>query len=235
MRRATIFLPLLLLTVVTTGAHAQQESVISVTARGEVELPADLIRFTINLNAEAESPQQAYDLHKKRERVLVRLLDKYDIKDDQIRFEPISIQTVTTNRYEGSDRVKTYRTSQQVTLTLEDFTVYEKMQVTLVENDFDQFSGNFLSSEQKSGEDKALRRAMQEARRKAEIIASEGNIELASIQSVNHHENRFFPGRQRETMAMAAPDQQSLMNYDQTVVIEATVNVQYSILKKIPQ
>lgn len=213
-------------------AQQSQDNVISVTASGEVELPADIIQFNINLNAEADTPQQAYDLHKEREKVLVQLLDKYEIKEDNIRFQPISIQKRYQDEYvsgQGRERKEVFQTNQQVSLNLKDFEVYEKIQVTLIENSFDQFNGNFLSSDQSEGEDEALRQAMKEAQQKADIIAQEANIEIGGIKSINYHENQYYPSRQMETMAMKAADSQSLMKYEQTVVLQASVTIQYLI------
>ncbi len=215
----------------TVHAQSNGSNTVSVTAQGEVELPADIIQFNINLNAEGDTPQEAYNLHKKREKVLVRLLQKYEIKEENIRFQPLSI----SKRYEEDystgkrDRKEIFNTSQQVSLQLKDFDIYEKIQVTLIEHDFDQFNGTFLSTEQKQGEDEALRKALQKARQKAEIIAEESDITLGTVHNINYHESQFYPGRQRETMAMS-PDSQSLMQYQQTVVLQASVTIQFLIM-----
>ncbi len=215
---------------IISAVQAQQskDNVISVTANGEVELPADIIQFNINLNAEADTPQQAYNFHKKRETVLVQLLDKYKVQEDNIRFQPISINSRYTDEYINRKRKQVFQTSQQVSLNLKDFDTYEKIQVTLIENGFDQFSGRFLSSDQEEGEDEALRQAIQAAKDKATIIAEESNLQLGKIKSINYRQNQYRPSRQRESMAMRA-DSPGLMEYDQTVVLQASVTMEFSI------
>ncbi|MDZ7691259.1 MAG: SIMPL domain-containing protein [Balneolaceae bacterium] len=153
------------------------------------------------------------------------------MKESNIRFQPISINRSYTDEMvpgQGRERKEIFRTSQQVSLELSDFDIYEKIQVTLIENDFDQFSGNFLSTEQTEGEDEALRRAMQQAQKKAEIIVQEANLKLGGIQSVNYHDVQYMPRQQVESMAVRA-DSQSLMQYEQTVVVRASVTVQFLI------
>ncbi|MFH5832883.1 SIMPL domain-containing protein [Halalkalibaculum sp. DA3122] len=215
-------------------AQQPQDNIISVTASGEVELPADIIQFNINLNAEADTPQKAYELHKEREKVLVDLLDRYEVNEDQIRFQPISIQKRYTDEYVPGgerERKEIFQTKQQVSLALRDFEIYEQIQVTLIEHSFDQFSGNFLSSDQQQGEDEALRQAMRKAQNKVDIIAEEAGVVLGDIKSINYHESQYYPGQRMESMAMKAADSPSLMQYEQTVILEASVTIQYTIGK----
>ncbi|MDR8390532.1 SIMPL domain-containing protein [Aliifodinibius sp. S!AR15-10] len=226
----TLFSFFLIATI--SNAQQQQEHVVSITTSGEVELPADIIQFNINLNAEQDTPQKAYDLHKKREKVLVKLLDKYDVAEENIRFQPISINKGYTDEFragQGRERIPVYRTNQQVSLTLKNFDVYEKIQVTLIENGFDQFNGNFLSSDQTKGEDDALRQAIKEAKNKADIIAKEADLKLGGIKSINYQESQMYPRQQMETMAMRSADSQSLMKYDQTVILKASVTMEFII------
>lgn len=231
MYRTITFGTLFLILFTASQSFAQKDPVISVTGQGEVELPADIIQFNINMNAEGDTPQDAYNLHQKREKVLVQLLEQYDIQEKNIRFQPISINKSFTDEMvpgQGRQRKEIFRTNQQVSLELSDFDVYEKIQVTLIENDFDQFSGNFRSSEQVEGEDQALRNAIQQAQKKAGIIADEANLTLGDIQSINYHDVQYSPRGQLESMAMRA-DSQSLMQYEQTVVVRASVSIQFGI------
>ncbi|MDX1618933.1 MAG: SIMPL domain-containing protein [Balneolaceae bacterium] len=209
------------------------DHIISVTTRGEVELPADIIQFNINLNAEADSPQQAYELHTEREKVLVKLLDTYQIGEENIRFQPVSIRKNYRDNYRPGDsreRTVVYHTSQQVILRLKDFNAYEEIQVTLIENEFDNFSGSFLSSQREEGEESALRKAIGNARRKAEIIAKESGVRLGGIRQIRYGESQVFPAMEQEMMARAA-DSQSLMKFDQTVVVQASIRIDFFILQ----
>jgi len=220
---------LFLLLVAAQPAVAQQNTV-SVTASGTVQLPADIIQFNINLNAEADSPQRAYELHKKREKVLVQALDRHRIRDEDVRYSPVSIHRTRTGPFEGQqNRVTRYRTEQQVGLTLSDFEVYEQIQITLIENGFDSFNGSFQSSGQEKGEDDALRRAIREARRKATVIAEEADIRLAGIKHVEYVHEQVGPLSQMESRAMSLSAEPGLMDYGQTIAVRATVNVEFRI------
>ena len=220
MRVLLLAISLLLSTAV---AHAQ--NVININASAKVVVPADQISFSINLNAEAENPQEAYDLHKKREQVLVELLKKHDIKEEDINFEPISISRINRSQYSNSSK-DVVRTTQNVTLSLDDFDVYEQIQLTLIGNDFDEFNGNFMSSEAERGEEQALQQALTTAREKAATIAEATGLSISGIKDISYSYNQNGPRPLMERSAMKASD--SLMDFAQTVSVSANVSVTYN-------
>jgi len=220
MRVLLLAISLLLSTAV---AHAQ--NVININASAKVVVPADQISFSINLNAEAENPQEAYDLHKKREQVLVELLKKHNIKEEDINFEPISISRINRSQYSNSSK-DAVRTTQNVTLSLDDFDVYEQIQLTLIGNDFDEFNGNFMSSEAERGEEQALQQALTTAREKATTIAEATGLSISGIKDISYSYNQNGPRPLMERSAMKASD--SLMDFAQTVSVSANVSVTYN-------
>jgi len=213
---------------ITVGSTVAQNT-INISATSKVLVPADEIAFQININAEGDTPQQAYDLHKEREQVLVKLLKKHNIKEENINFEPISISRVTNSQY-GGERQDFVRTRQSVTLSLDDFDLYEEIQLTLIENDFDEFSGNFRSSETESGENEALKKALKIAREKANIIANETGLSISGIKDISYSYNQNGPRPMMEMAYQKSSD--SLMEFNQTVSISANVSITYKTLRK---
>src|SRR5690625_4354749 len=101
-----------------TRANSHHELTLNV--EGSVKIPADLIVFQITINAEGSTPDKAYDLHKKRESALVQLLEKYNISDKNIQYQPVSISK--QRRQTDSKNYETfYKTRQQATLTFSNF------------------------------------------------------------------------------------------------------------------
>ncbi len=201
---------------------------LSVSATAEVQLPADQIQFNINLNAEADSPQATYDLHKERERALVELLDRYEINEEDINYEPISISKNEPYNRDSENEV-TYQTRQMVRLVLTDFEAYEKIQIGLIEAGYDNFSGQFMATKSEEGKEEALRKAIQKAKQKAQTIAEESGFTLGSISAVSYNYQQVQPYAQ-ETMQLKAADSGSLMKYDQTVTVSATISMEFAIL-----
>jgi uncharacterized protein YggE len=219
MRVLTLFCSLFL---ISTVAQAQHE--ISINASAEVLVPADNIAFQINLNAEGDTPQETYELHKEREKVLIKQLKKHNVKDEDLNFEPISINKSYNGSYQN-EKNKRIRTHQRVTLTLDNFDVYEQIQITLIEHDFDEFSGNFMSSDAKQGKDNALKKALKIAREKADIIAKETGVTISGIKNISFSYSSRPPRPMMEMTASKSSD--SLMEFDQSVSVSANVSVTY--------
>ncbi|WP_372634695.1 SIMPL domain-containing protein [Fodinibius sp.] len=224
MRIFSLFLALFLF---TGGAIQAQENIISINSSASVEIPADRIAFHINLNGEAATPREAFDLHKEREEVLLELLKKHQIEEDDINIEPIAISRTNVHREDQEPRI---RTRQNVTLTLSDFDRYEEIQIALIESGYDEFNGNFVSSEAESGKDEALKEALKTAREKGELIAKESTLKLDGIQSIDFSYNQSPP---RPLMEMAAFQQDRsksslISEYGQSVSVSASVSVKYN-------
>lgn len=227
MRASLLTTFFLLLTLSLQAQQTRQNpSTIQVNATGEVQVPADLIQFNIQVNAEGSSPQQVYDLHKKRETRLVELLKEYGIADDRIRYRPVSISSVNENRRTAG--ALSVRTSQQVYLTLEDFEVYERIQLGLIEADFDQFSGSFSSTRADSARDEALAQALAEARRKASLIAREAGVPLGRILEITYGGDSY-PMERGMMMSEMAAGSADLMEFPQTVTLSSTVSIRFAI------
>lgn len=222
---------LFLLFLIPFTLSAQDPGVITISSEGSVELPADIIQFTVNLNAEGDSPQNAYNLHKQREKALVQLMEKYDIEDKNINFEPVSISKTNLGR-PYTEKESVYQTRQMVTLRLSDFEIYEQMQISLIEEGFDNFSGNFLSTEAAEGKDNALQRAIRAAKDKASIIANEAGIKVGNIVGIDYSHQQIGPvyARSQEMLSAQATDSQ-LMKYDQVVTVTANITIRFQIAR----
>lgn len=213
-----------------TGNTQPDPNTMSISAEGQVELTADIIQFNINLNAEADQPQKVYDLHKEREKALVELLKKYDVQEKNIQYEPISISKVSNGNRYGENEEDRYQTRQAVNLKLDDFEVYEKIQVGLIEHNFDSFNGQFLSSKAEQGKDEALKKAIQIAKEKAQLIAQETGVSLGKITNINYSHNVSVPMYRRSAMEMSASSDQ-LLQYEPSVTVSASVSINFKILQ----
>src|SRR5699024_3368535 len=128
-----LLLPFLLFVQPQAQPQSKPQRELNLRVEGSVKIPANRIVFQIDVNAEGSTPQEAYNLHKKRESALVDLLEEYNINDKNIKYEPISIspQRRTTN---SKDYETYYKTSQQVTLTFSNFDKFEKIQIGLIQH-----------------------------------------------------------------------------------------------------
>lgn len=219
MKRSTL---LLIFFFLTLPVFAQTPTV-TVDATGEVQLPADLVIFEINITVTGHNPKTVFQAHKKREETLAALIHEKGIQAENLQFQPMNIRSIRNQR-----EVIEYRSSQHVSLTLDDFELFEEMQLFLIENGFDSFRGHFSSEEMEEGTEEALKLAMENARRKAEIIASSLNASISGIVSVEHSASPISRRYEMEQGMMRA-DGSSLMEFEQNISVTSSVKVTYEI------
>jgi len=202
----------------------QEKISINMTASESIE--ADVIVFNININAEGDTPRNAFSLHKERETVLANLLKKFDINEEDINFQPIRIN----KRYTNNGKSQLSATSQQVSVTFTDFEIYEDIQLTLIENNFDSFNGNFSSTKMEEGKEKALLSAIEAAKQKAEIIAKVSGVTLGNVINISYSDYVVTrPKSYARTEMMTMDASSSMMDFAQTVSITANVSIEFAI------
>lgn len=208
------------------------ERTITINMSASELLPANLIIFNVNINAEGESPQEAYEIHKKRENLLAELLKEFDIEEEDIDYQPIRMsKRQQNNRYNANTETSyTTVTNQSVSITFSDFSIYEDIQVTLIENDFDSFNGKFSSTKITEGKEKALITAIESAKEKAELIAKTSGVTLGPVSNINFSDHEIgVPFRSDGMEMMAMSRDASMMDFSQMVSVTANVNISYFI------
>jgi uncharacterized protein YggE len=218
----------------TTTAQSLVENsqrTISINMSATELIPADLIIFSININAEEKTPEAAFDTHKKREAVLASLLKEFDIKEENINFEPIRMNKRTN--YNNRQEEVTVNTNQQVSVSFSDFEIYEKIQVSLIGNGFDSFNGSFSSSELEEGKEKALISAIQKAKERAAFIAEQSGVKLGNITTINYSEHQITQPRLsiQKNLFESPNDAPSMMDFAQTVSVTVNISINFEIME----
>lgn len=231
---STFFTFILIATGLNCSTFAQQSNTISqrtisINMSAMELIPADVVVFSININAEAKTPQNAFDTHKKRESLLASLLKEFDIKEGDIKFQPITMNK--RSNYNNREEVVTVQTNQQVSVSFSDFEIYEKIQVTLIENGFDSFNGNFSSSKLEEGKEKALVSAIQSARKRAQFIADQSEVKLGKITTINYSEYQISRPQMASEDAMISRSKSSMMDFAQTVSVTSNISINFEIIE----
>lgn len=218
----------------TLAQQPVSERTITINMSASELLPANQIIFNININAEADTPQEAFEIHKKREAVLAELLKEFEIEESDINYQPVRMHKQQRNepyRSGNGEKSEVIVTRQTVSVTFSDFSAYEDIQVTLIENDFNSFSGQFSSSEISEGKQKALIKAIEAAKVRAELIAKTSGFKLGPVSSINYSDHEIGSFKSELAMeysgSMARND--SMMDFGQTVEVRANINISYSI------
>lgn len=217
----------------TMAQQPVSERTITINMSASELLPADLIIFNVNINAEGETPQEAYELHRKRESLLAGLLKDLNIDEENIDYEPVRMnrRQNNNNRYNNNEEPNYITaTNQSVSITFSDFSIYEKIQLSLIENGFDSFNGRFSSSKITEGKEKALIAAIEAAKERAELIAKTSGVELADVSTINFSDHQISLPRQESSMEMMSrASDASMMDFGQTVEVRSNISISYFI------
>ena len=228
----TILIPLLLLaTACTSSAQAIEQpgseqylEFIVIDATGTAVASADRITFHITLNRFHEEAEIAFSQHKDLERYLTDLLLEKGIDDERIQANPVSI---SPRRYSNDQG---YETRQRVSVELEDIAEFEQMQVDLIENGFDNFSGSFGSSEENSAREEAIKNAVREAQRKAGILAEAAGRNLGGVVRIEHTSTGSPVYRESADLAMSAMQGDGgMLQFQTTIPVRENVRITFRL------
>lgn len=232
MKKTTIYVALITVFLFSTFIDSSAQSVadgskITVDATGEAYVTADLIQFRVNITQFNNDAREAFEIHKEQEQYLTELLLEEGIADSNITANPISISYI--RRYENTGE-SGYETQQQVLIVLEDVSQFESMQIKLIENGFTNFSGSFSAKNLADASDEALQKAVEEARRKAELLAEAAGKKIIDVVTISYHSNRPYAARS-SSMEMATFDASggSLLQFERTITLRENVSIQFRI------
>lgn len=221
---------------ISCSTLAQQpisERTITINMSASELLPADLIIFNVNINAEGKTPQEAYELHRERESLLAGLLKELNIEEENIDYEPVRMnrRQNNNNRYNNNgENSFITTTNQSVSVTFSDFSIYEEIQLKLIENGFDSFNGQFSSSKVSEGKEKALIAAIEAAKERAELIAERSGVELADVSTINFSDHQIsIPQKSNSMEMMSRASDASMMDFGQTVEVRSNISISYFI------
>ncbi len=216
----------------TMAQQVVSERTITINMSASEILPADLIIFNVTINAEGKTPQEAFELHRERESTLAGLLQDLNIKEDNIDFEPVRMnrRQLNNNRYNNEEPEYITNTNQSVSITFSDFDLYERIQLTLIENNFDTFNGQFSSTKIAEGKEKALISAIEASRERAELIARTSGVEVGDVYTINYSDHQVSIPRKVNSMEMMSmASDATMMDFAQTVDVRSNINISYFI------
>ena len=224
---------LLLLSIAFIGCSATAQiseksaETLTISMNATEYLPADQIIFNINITAEGDTPEEAFEAHKKMETLLASSLKEMEFKREDIRYQPVRISLRSVN-YDQNNRDKYSVTNQPVSLTFSDFSKYEALQIALIENGFNSFNATFSSSELDAGKNTALIKAIETAKEKARLIAETSGVKIAGIKAINYGDYTVTPqGNVRYRMAAEFDAAPSMMDFDQTVSVSTSITIEF--------
>jgi len=190
-------------------------------------VPADFAVLSITIGVSNPDAERAFELHKERESYLAGLLTDMEFSDEKISYEPVSIRP--ERQRDGSTHTAT---SQSIRLELDNFDQLSELQIQLISNEFDNFSGSLASSQIEEASREALRRAVENAREDAELLAVASGKVLGDILWIDYSSDRGYrPAASFESAQLRIADYgPSLGDFSQTITIQKRLQIRFQLL-----
>lgn len=226
----TVYLsPLLLILLCTLSVNAQQsfENRIAVNAEASIDVPVDQVIFTIQLQStDSTSISKVYDKHKSAEKKIVKLLKDLKISDKNISYSLFSIGR--QRDYEA--KAWYYMGSQTVTFKLDSVALYADIQKRLMMEGFGEFGSSFAVKNLEPHQTKALQKAVEAAKKKANILALASDRKIKRIVTLTDAAAPVpIYNANMRMMKSEASDGGSLMEFSQTLPVNAQINVVFEL------
>ena len=179
---------------------------ISVVGVGEIDLEPDRAQVTLGAVFQAETAGEA---QLRVNRVLAQVIDDVrdlDIRGTVIQTSSISIQPIYDSQRNRAPRITGYRASNSVSVQVDDVSQVGRVMDVGVAHEANQgFGVTFSLQDRAAAEREALRLAVAEARKKADVIASElamGDLRIARVTEQGAEPPRPIIQRGVESVAM---------------------------------
>lgn len=224
MKKIIVSVILILLTTVNYG-QLNDETVFKYTAISEIAVQADQIIFQITITEENTEPETAYKTHKEKESKLASLIKELGIADSNIVYSLLSISQPRIPR-DG----KNYITNQKIRLKVDDFTLYEKVQIELLKMGINEFNSIFSSKETDKIREKGIKELVRTARKEAEMYAEELGLSVERVIEIESRMTRLDGGEPVFFTASPKVDY-SLMDIPQSYSVKLMANISFQLSK----
>jgi uncharacterized protein YggE len=160
---------------------------ISVTGEAQVSVAPDLAQIDGGVTTEARSAREARDANNKAMAAILPALKGAGIAEADIRTARLSLFPQSSpSKPSGPVQITGYRASNRVTIRVRDVTKVAATIDALVAAGANEIGGiNFMVSQESKLLDDARVKAIEDARRKAEIYARAANVRLGAPVSIS--------------------------------------------------
>jgi uncharacterized protein YggE len=209
-RRLTVgifALTLLILAIAQVGL-AQEIRQIYVQGEGVVQVEPDRAHINLGVTTEAPSAEEAQIKNANNMRNILAALGELGIKDDAIETSYFNVYPVYRYDQERGNQLTGYRVSNTVSVTLDKLSmVGEAIDSAIKAGATNVDSVNFTLADEKPWLNEAMVLAVENARKKAELLASAAGVKLGPVMIIRDPSTQFQPysmGKEMRMMAMAA-------------------------------
>lgn len=176
---------------ISSPVLAAENSSIRVTGQGRVSLKPDRCKVEFKVISRDKDQKKALLDNNLRSQALVKAFMEAGIGEEDIETSNISIRPVIN--YEKSEKIEGYLVTNSLGINIKDITSIGKYIDLGVKNGGD-FAGNLVYSSTRASEgyNEALKKAIFDARKKTEVIATSLGVKLKSVTRVEELSRNYY-------------------------------------------
>ncbi len=198
-------------------------NVVSVSGEGTVKVVPDEVTINARVETEGLDPASVKKENDKLVNQLFKFLKKEGISEKNIQTEYVNLN----KRTDYQTKKETYVANQAISIKLDDLANYEEIMQGLLKNGLNRINSvQFSSSKTAEYEKEARRKAVLNAKQKAEELVAPLGQEIGKALMISENGSSSFPVMRMEAMKLSSAnaDQQTIAPGE----MEVTANVQIS-------
>ncbi|PKA84376.1 hypothetical protein ATE92_2564 [Ulvibacter sp. MAR_2010_11] len=215
---------ILFTTLIMTG-QTKPEATVDVTGEGIVYVVPDEVNITVRVENTGKNPKELKQENDRVVNSVFAFIKSMGIDNKYVKTEYIQLN----KNYEYNTKTYTYAANQSISIKLKDLSKYESLMNGLLETGINRIDGiSFESSKKASLESEARKKAVANAKMKAEEYASVLNQSIGKAVSISEFQASTFPQPMYKSAMMAqesSGDQQTIAPGE--MEIRLTVNVSF--------
>lgn len=212
---APLVLPALVAALMATAPLAQAhdaekpQRTLSLTGTGEVSAAPDMAVVSLGVVEQADTAREALQANTEAMTKVMDILQGQNIAEKDIQTSGFNISPRYVHPKNGNGqeppRIVGYEVSNQVTVRVRDLDALGGLLDKVVGAGSNRISGiSFTIDEAQALEDQARRKAVADARRKADLYAADAGFQIGPVQSMTESGGHQPPRPMMRTMAMEA-------------------------------
>ena len=223
-----MILAALVLGLMAGGAAAAEENTITVMGGGQVAVEPDLAHVRVGVTTNAGTAAEALASNNAAMEQVMDRLETEGVEPRDIQTSTLELGPRYSNRGEETPQVEGYTARNVLTVRVSDLERLGAILDAAASDGANTFEGlSFALAEPDPVNDEALRLAVADARRKAELLADEAGVALGAVRSIDTTADRG-PPRPME-MATARMESDSVPVARGELEISASVEVVFAI------
>lgn len=226
---AAFFFALPLAAFAQNGPQANPETV-SVTGEAHVSVNPDRFTFTVGVQTQAPTVEDAVNQNNEKVAAVIAGLKKAGATDQEVRTANFSIYPQQDYQQGRAPRVVGYQVTNNITVTKKEIAQAGKLLQVALNAGVNESSGlQFVVSDPTAGRDEGLRRAFEDAHAKAALLARAAGRTLGRALTINEGATPQMPpprpmiGRVQSMAAKAEVSQVPVESGSQELVYNVSV------------